>query len=92
MEREGAAPTLITIDGRVAILGTQPLLESRISGGQRQLVIYGKVGTNYTVQSRTSLAPPATWANRSTVAMTNNVRVIAAPAGPGSLIFYQLRQ
>ena len=85
-------PTRLLNAGRIVILGTQPLLEARISGGQRQLVLYGKVGTNLTVQSKTSLSSTAAWANRSTVTMTKSVRVIAAPSPTVPLIFYQLRQ
>jgi hypothetical protein len=50
------------------------------------------VGTNYTIQSKTSLAPAATWANRSTLTMTNNIRVVPAPSPTAPLIFFQLRQ
>jgi hypothetical protein len=89
---DGPEPTLLLNAGRVVILGTQPLLEARTVGSQRQLVIYGKVGTNYTIQSKTSLAPTATWANRSTLTMTNNIRVVPAPSQTAPLIYFQLRQ
>ncbi len=89
---DGPEPTLLLNAGKVVILGAQPLLESRINGGQRQLVIYGKVGTNYTIQSKTSLAPTATWASRSTLTMTNNIRVVPATSPTDPLIFFQLRQ
>jgi hypothetical protein len=88
----GPEPTVILNDGRVVILGNRPLLEARLDSGQRQLVLYGRVGSNYTVQSRLNMAPGSAWANRSTITMTNSVRVVPAPSATAPIIFYQLRQ
>jgi hypothetical protein len=88
----GPDPTLILNQGRVVILGNRPLLEARVENGQRQLVLYGRVGSNYTVQSRLNLLPGNAWANRSTITMTNSARVIAAPSSTAPLIFFQVRQ
>jgi len=88
----GLEPTLLINQGRVVILGSRPLLEARMENGQRQLVLYGKTGSNYTVQSRLNLLPGNAWANRSTVTMTNMARVIASPSPTAPLIFFQLRQ
>jgi hypothetical protein len=88
----GPDPTVILNDGRVVILGNRPLLEARLNGGQRQLVLYGRVGSNYTIQSRLNLAPGNAWANRSTLTMTNSVRVVPAPSQTAPVIYFQLRQ
>ncbi len=89
---EGPDPTLIFNDGRVVVVSARPLLEARLIGGQRQLMIYGKLGSNYSVQSRTALVGTPGWQNRTTVTMTNMVRTISAPSQTAPVIYYQLRQ
>lgn len=85
-------PTLLLNDGRVVIIGTRPLLEARFAGTQRQLVLYGKLNSNYVLQSRSGFNAGSVWQNRSTVTMTNMARAVAAPSPTAPLIFYQLRQ
>jgi hypothetical protein len=67
------------------------LLEARINAGQRQLLLYGKPGLTYTIESRFGFAPGTSWATRNSFAMTNSVRVVAAPSAAAPLIFYRLR-
>jgi len=88
----GPEPTVLLSEGRVVVLGLRPLLEARLTGGVRQLAIYGRLGSNYTVQSRFGFGTGTTWANRSTLTMTNTFRTLAAPSPTVPLIFYQLRQ
>jgi hypothetical protein len=89
---EGPEPTMLLNEGRVVVLGVRPLLEARMTGGQRQLAIYGRLGSNYTLQSRFGYGSGTVWANRSTVTMTNTLRVIPAPSATAPIIFFQLRQ
>jgi hypothetical protein len=84
-------PTLLVNNGRVTVLGAQGLLEARITGGQRQLTLYGKVGVTYTIESRFGFAAGTSWANRNSFNMTNTVRTVGAPSGNAPLIFYRLR-
>ncbi len=88
----GAEPTLILNEGRVVIVNTRPLIESRMAGAQRQLVVYGKLGSNYFLQSRTNFSAGIGWQTRNTVTMTNMTRVITAPNQTTPIIFFQLRQ
>jgi len=88
----GPEPTVILNEGRVVVLGNRPLLEARMEAGQRQLVLYGRSGSNYTIQSRFNLLPGNVWANRSTITMTNSVRVLPALSPTAPIIFFQLRQ
>jgi hypothetical protein len=89
---EGLEPTKLLNDGRVVILGVRPLLEARLTGGQRQLAIYGRLGSNYTLQSRFGFGTGTVWANRSTLTMTNTFRVLPAPSATAPIIMFQLRQ
>ena len=93
MDDPDVVPALLANDGRVVIVGNAPLLEGTVNGaGLRQLVVYGQVGTNYTLQSRTSHAAGTIWQNRSTITMTNIARTIPAPSPTTPVIFFRLRQ
>jgi hypothetical protein len=70
----GLAPTILANDGRVAILGTQPLVDARMANGVREVIVYGKVGVTYQLQYATNLVNPI-WTLRSQVAFTNFSRV-----------------
>jgi len=83
---------LLLNEGRVVVVGTRPLLEARLTGTLRQLILYGKLGSNYTLQSRTNVVTGTGWQNRNTVTMTNMARTIPAPSPTAPSIFYQLRQ
>ena len=66
----GPAPTILANHGRAAIIGTQPLMDARLTNGVRELVVYGKAGVTYQVQYATNLLN-ATWTLRSQVTFTN---------------------
>jgi hypothetical protein len=90
---DGLTPTMLVNDGRIVIVGAQAMLEAVLSGaGQRQLVLYSKPGVTNIIQSRTSLATSAVWANRNSYTVTNLVRTVPAPSPTAPLIFYRLRQ
>jgi hypothetical protein len=94
---EGLAPTHLANDGRITVIGTQPLLENRFStNGQREVVVYGRPGVNYPVQYATNLANGGTWFPRGTASMgTNLVRVVpvgnTVPPISVRAVFYRAR-
>lgn len=93
MENTGYAPTLLANDGRVVVLGAESLLEGRLSSaGQRQLLVYGKLGTNYTLQSRFGFGAGTSWANRIGVMITNIPQTVIPPSATAPLIYFRLRQ
>lgn len=75
--------------GQVVIIGQQPLLQSQIiSGGSRQLVLYGNPGNSYQIQS--SVKPQnAGWENVQLVSMTNLIAMINGLDESQSVIFYR---
>ncbi|HEY2953441.1 MAG TPA: Ig-like domain-containing protein [Verrucomicrobiae bacterium] len=87
------APTPLAKDGRVVVVGTQPLLEPILGSSLRQLMIYGRPGATYTIQYSTSLAPVATWTFRASVPMTtNNFRAVNVGTSVPPPVYYRLRQ
>ncbi len=91
LDDSGGLPTLLSNEGRVIIIGAQPLLEATLAAGnQRQLILYGQVGSTVTIQSKTTAT--GAWANRSSVVLTNQIRAVAPPSATAPLIFYRLRQ
>ena len=84
----GSVPTALAVDGRVALIGTQPLLEAT---GARSMSIYGIPGITYTIQQTTNVGDTAAWTVRGNVAMgTNLVKAVSVPVAP--YIIYRLRQ
>jgi hypothetical protein len=93
IEDAGISPTLIANDGRVVILGEQSLLEGRFTGaGARQLLLYGKRGTNYTLQSRTGFGAGSSWANRITITVTNVPHSVTPPSAALPIIYFRVRE
>ncbi len=93
MDDPSLVPAVLGNDGRVVVIGDQALLEGTVnSRGQRQLAIYGRVGSNYTLQSRFGSGPGTTWATRNTFPLTNVVQTITPPNATSPLIFFRLRQ
>ena len=88
----GFAPALLANDGRLVVIGAEPLLEPLLgSNGRRQLILYGKKGVTYSIQSRTSLGPEGSWLIRASVPLpsTNFFRILPAPSPTAPLIFYR---
>jgi hypothetical protein len=91
MASSGVEPALFVTDGRVVVVGTLPLLESRFGANkQRQLVIYGRPGSIYTLQSRFGLGPTTPWANRMNVTPTSTAHNVSPPSPAAPLIYYRL--
>jgi hypothetical protein len=72
--------------GRVAVVGPEPLVElADDTAGAPSLLLYGKVGSGYQVQTTASLQTPVPWQNGPRVPLTNIVQILAngPAAGPG---------
>ena len=91
MARSSVAPALFATDGRIVIVGAQALLESRFGANkQRQLVIYGKPGTTYNLQSKFSLAPSAAWTSRMNVTPSSTAHSLSPPSPAAPVIYFRL--
>ena len=89
----GLTPTLLANDGRIVVVGAQPLLEQLASGpGQRQAMLYGKIGVTYRIEYSTNLADKSSWKLRGTQAMTNLFRALSLGTSPAPPVFYRARQ
>ncbi|MBK7998771.1 MAG: metallophosphoesterase, partial [Verrucomicrobia bacterium] len=91
----GLEPTLLANDGRAVVIGTQPLLEPTFTSPTvRQMMLYGRRGTTYTVEASTNIANPLAWRARGTLpgaTMTNLFRVLPLPATPAPPVYYRIR-
>jgi hypothetical protein len=88
----GLAPTPLTRDGRLVLIGTQPLVEARFTGNNvRQVVIYGRTNVNYTLQQATNLVS-APWTTRGIYSLTDRSRVINVGTTTSRAIYYRTRE
>jgi hypothetical protein len=86
---------VVGIPGTINVVNRQPLIQALPpAAGQIQLTLYGLPGTNYVLQSSSSLRPPVSWQTVQTIAVSNMVQTISLPmAGLGTnSIFYRLEQ
>ena len=82
-----AAP--LAVDGRVAVIANESLLEANLSGaGQRSLTLYGIPGAPYLIQSTVD---QSTWQTFSPRTLTGISEVIDLPSN-GAAIFYRVVQ
>jgi hypothetical protein len=72
-----AASVFYVQPGRLAVIGPQPLLDTQLSGGARNLVLYGIPGESYQIQFKTNLIGHYHWLNLVRVPMTNISDVIS---------------
>jgi hypothetical protein len=88
----GLAPSVLAHEGRVVVVGSQPLLEASIGNlGARTLALYGKPGTNYIIETSSNPADAGswtTWTNRTPASLQES---LPAPSGTPT-IFYRARQ
>jgi hypothetical protein len=79
--------------GRVVIVGQDSLLEPRLVGGVRNLIVYGPIGTNYQVESCNDLGNAGGWsAATAPFTMTNLALSFQFPPDTNSAAFYRTRQ
>src|SRR5262249_55522482 len=83
----GLTPTPLSDDGRVVIIGEHPLLHALLGGaGQRDLMLYGRPGAIYTIESSTDVTRADAWAPWRQVTLTNLFdRVSLSNSQPGTL-------
>jgi hypothetical protein len=88
----GLAPSVLAHEGRVVVVGSQPLLEANIGNlGARTLTLYGKPGTNYVIETSSNPANPGSWTTLTNRTPTSLQETL--PAGVGTpTIFYRARQ
>jgi hypothetical protein len=86
-----AVPRVSARDGRVVIVGGEPLLEALIStNGQRRLTLYGEPDVTYDVERTTSLNPVVLWMPFWRGGVTNLVQPIAPDTS--QMLFYRARR
>ena len=67
-----------------------PLLEARVgTGGGRSLMLFGKPGTSYSLQYKTSLSAPGNWQSWVSVPLTNSFTTVNAPVNGEPNIFFR---
>jgi hypothetical protein len=78
--------------GSVALVEDQPLLQTTISSNlMRNLILYGKLGTNYQLQFTTNLGLPSDWQPLLDYTQTNGVINLGLDSS-NPVIFYRLLQ
>jgi hypothetical protein len=91
----GVEPTQLVADGRVVVVGSQPLLEARYrTATQREVTLYGRRATTYVIEVSTNQMAAGSWRTRGTIpaaSMTNLTQsiILNTPAPP---VFYRVRQ
>jgi hypothetical protein len=95
MGEEALEPTLLINEGRVAVVGAQPLLAARYrTRTQREVTIYGHRNTAYVIEVSTNLSNGGDWRTRGSIpaaSMTNLSQslILNTPAPP---VFWRVRQ
>jgi hypothetical protein len=87
-------PTMLIHDGRVAVIGAQPLLDAHFTSlNRRELTVYGNRNITYTIQQTTNITTG--WAFRGVIPMGTNltrpVPVGNIPAPPAPAWFRALK-
>ncbi len=90
----GLAPSIILNDGRVVLIGAQPLLEARSGAGSlRVLSLYGHPGTTYAVETSTVPENPGSWQPWRSVQLLDYLHLIDAIEGTNNpSLFYRARE
>ncbi len=81
--------TTFSTNGRVVLIGPEPLLETQTSGGSKGLILYGIPGNSYQIQSSVNLDSAANWSNFTRVPMTNLLATFSNLAAPAPAVFYR---
>lgn len=76
--------------GQLVIIGNQSLLSAELDpDGNRNLTLYGKIGSSYEIQSSPNLADAAAWTDLLQLPMTNLVQVISGLDTNGTFVAYR---
>jgi hypothetical protein len=91
----GLAPTPLVNDGRVIVLGEQPLLEARtLSANQREVAVYGLPGRTYTLESSTHPKQADAWQTWRNVTLSEqgDWKTVTSDGSGLPEIFYRTKQ
>jgi hypothetical protein len=76
--------------GRLFILGNEPLLDVDLSLGLNlSLVLYGELGTNYSVQASPGLNLGGSWQPVTNLTLTNSFQLIGVGQPTNAMMFYR---
>jgi len=89
---EGYQPSALATDGKVTVIGDQPLVEVFPTNSGRALLLYGKKSTTYNLEYNTNLLM-TNWLLRGAVSMgTTNMRLQSVGTTVPPPVFYRLRK
>jgi len=70
-----------------------PILEASLAAdGARSLLLYGKPGTSYSIEYKSSVSPGGAWQSLSQVPLTDSFKTVPANAAGSPNIFYRANQ
>jgi hypothetical protein len=76
--------------GSVTIVGQNAMLEAQLSGGERNLVVFGPLGATFQVETSNNLGDPSSWVETTTsFTMTNLSQTLQLPPDTNSATFYR---
>lgn len=84
----GAVTNGTAVDGRVIIVGREPVLES-VLAPQPRLLLYGRPGAGYALQSRTNAVSTGPWTEWQRFTLTDRVAAFDSPPVPGLGSFWR---
>jgi hypothetical protein len=89
----GYVPHALVSEGRIAVVGNQPLLEARITQDQkRELTLHGRLGVVYTIESSADGTATSHWEPVATVTLTTSLSEVIHVDSSGQTIFYRARE
>lgn len=81
------------LPGRVAVVGAEPLIESRLPNpSEALLLLYGQPGTTSILECADSLTPPIEWRECATITMDEMVLEVPMPEATGQSLFIRARR
>jgi hypothetical protein len=79
-------------DGRVVIIGAQPLVEAFYqNNGQPVLMLYGKAGHTYHIETTSDLSNSSSWSALAPITLSTMSQLVPAPAGNPQIRFFRAR-
>jgi hypothetical protein len=90
----GLHPHVLAATGRIAVIGHQPLLEARITENQqRELILYGRAGLPYIIESSPDGDATGSWNHVKSVTVSTQLsEVIRITGSADQTIFYRARE
>src|SRR6185503_7287438 len=90
----GTPPSALLNDGRVVIIGTQPLVEAFYNNnGQPGLMLYGKAGHTYQVEGTSDLGNSSSWSPvMAPTVLSTMSQMVPLPPGNPQVRFFRARE